>query len=491
MKVLSYKFLLVISLLAMGTACGDFGDMNVNPNEPTDVPAETLVTQGQFAVVYLYWDRDYNFELGTLFAQHFAQNEYTEEQRYVFSNSDFNYEWAALFAGGYATDQSQDGGLADLRAARTLIVADESLPDDQRANQLAVLDIMESFAFMFGTDLWGDMPYSQALNPEEYFQPAYDSQGEIYSGMISKVSSAVSSINVNADGFSSTADIIMNGNMDMWQKFGNALLLRMGMRIADANATLAAQTVATALGGNIISSVDDEAKLVFINSPFIANPFWYDTNIDNRDDFRITAELLDPMISMNDPRIPMYADETPQGGYVGMPYGLEDGDAFILKNSTSNYGAMLRDATAPAYLMRYSEVKFLEAEAIKRGFINGGSAEAEAAFNAAVTASMNEWGITDATVIGDYLANNSYDDANWKNSIAFQLWISLYGNGMEAWSSWRRLDYPDLQVPDAAYIDVIPLRGLYPTTEQSTNSANLGSVAYEDKMETRLWWDVD
>ena len=76
-------------MMAIGTACSDFGDMNVNPNEPTSVPAETLVTQGQFAITYLYWDRDYNFELGKLFAQHFAQNEYTEEQRYVFSNSDF------------------------------------------------------------------------------------------------------------------------------------------------------------------------------------------------------------------------------------------------------------------------------------------------------------------------------------------------------------------------------------------------------------------
>lgn len=488
MKVLSYKFLMLIVLMGIGTSCADFGDMNVNPNEPTAVPAEALVTQGQFAITYLYWDREYNFELGTLFAQHFAQNEYTEESRYVFANADYNYHWAALFAGGYATDQSQDGGLADLRAARGMIAEDESIPDGQKANQLAVIDIMESFGFMFATDVWGDMPYSQALNPDEFFQPAYDSQGEIYNGMINKVGNAVSSININELGFSSTADIVMNGNMDMWQKFGNALLLRMGMRISDANNTLASQTVAAALGGNIISSMEEEAKLVYINSPFIANPYWYDANIDNREDFRITKELLDPMLSMGDPRVPMYADATPQGGYVGMPYGLQDGEAYVLKNSTSNFGAMLREATAPTYLMRFSEVKFLEAEAIKRGYVTG---NAGSSFNEAVTASMNEWGVTDATVINDYLTNNPYDDTEWKNSIAMQLWISLYGNGIEAWSTWRRLDYPDLQVPAAASLDVIPLRGLYPTTEQSTNSANLEAVPYTDNMETKLWWDVN
>ncbi len=487
MRVLSYKLLALVALMAIGTSCANFDDMNVNPNEPVDVPAETLLTQGQFAVTYLYWDRDYNFEFGALMAQHLAQDEYTEEQRYVFSAADFDYEWAALYAGGYATDQSQDGGLADLRAAKMLVEADEQLPDVQKANQLAVLNIMESFAFMMGTDMWGDIPYSQALNPDEFIQPAYDSQADIYSGLISTVTSAVNAITPGEPGFSATADIIMNGDMDMWQKFGNALLLRMGMRLADVNSSLATSTVQAALNGNIISSVAEEAKLVFINSPNIANPFWFDTNIDNRDDFRITEELLNPMMAMGDPRVPMYADENPQGNYVGMPYGLPDGDAFILKNATSNYGVMIRQATAPAYILRYSEVKFLEAEAIERGLISGGAAEIEAAYNEGVTASMNEWGVTDASAISGYLASNPYVD---RESIAMQLWIALYSNGQEAWASWRRLDYPDLQVPAAAFQDEIPKRALYPSTEQATNSANLAAVPYDDDMSVRVWWDT-
>jgi hypothetical protein len=239
-----------------------------------------------FSLSNRYWDRAVNFEMAMLFVQHFAQAEYTEEQRYIFNNSSFN----AMWSGFYASE------LANIVAARNLIV-ESDLPDAIKSNQLAVLDIIESFAFHAVTDLWGDVPYSQALNPDEFFQPAYDDQSAIYEGLINKVSGAVNSINVNAGGFSSTGDIIFNGDMDGWQKFGNAFLLRLGMRISDANSTLASTTVATALSGNIISSMAEEAKLVFSSTQEIANPFWYDASPagGSRDDFRVTDELLSMM----------------------------------------------------------------------------------------------------------------------------------------------------------------------------------------------------
>jgi hypothetical protein len=479
MKSILYKKILLITFLGVFTACGDFGDMNVNPNEPTDVPAEGLVTNAMFSLSNRYWDRAVNFEMAMLFVQHFAQAEYTEEQRYIFNNSSFNGMWSGFYA----------SELANIVAARNLIV-ESDLPDAIKSNQLAVLDIIESFAFHAVTDLWGDVPYSQALNPDEFFQPAYDDQSAIYEGLINKVSGAVNSINVNAAGFSSTGDIIFNGDMNGWQKFGNAFLLRLGMRIADANSTLASTTVSTALSGNIISSMAEEATLVFSSTQEIANPFWYDASPagGSRDDFRVTDELISTLEDMGDPRIPMFADSTATGQYVGLPYGMGDGDSFALKNSTSRFSASIREATAPAYLLRYSEVKFLEAEAIERGFISG---NAEEAFNAAVTASMNEWGITDDAAIADYLAANPYNSATWDESIGMQMWIALYTNGMEAWSTWRRLDYPELTpAPAAVERNYVPVRGLYPTTEEATNSDNLLAVGYENEMNVKVWWDV-
>jgi hypothetical protein len=252
MKSIISKKIAFITLLAMFTAC-DFGDMNVNPNEPTDVPAESLVTNAMFSLSNRYWDRAVNFEMAMLFVQHFAQAEYTEEQRYVFNNSSFNNMWSGFYA----------AELANIQAARQLIEADEEMPANIKANQIAVLDIIESFAFHAVTDLWGDVPYSEALNPDEFFQPKYDAQSSIYEALITKVSNAVGSINTGSPGFSATGDIIFNGDMEGWEKFGNAFLLRLGMRISDANSTLASTTVSSALSGNIISSVSEEATLVF------------------------------------------------------------------------------------------------------------------------------------------------------------------------------------------------------------------------------------
>jgi hypothetical protein len=490
MKSIIYKSFVLLLLIGAISACDDFGDMNIDPNEPSDVPAEGLVTNAMFGSAYVYWNRTANFEMGMLFVQHFAQAEYTEEQRFDFDASDFDALWGIMYAGGYAGNSIGQGVLADLRDAKRLIEADESLSAAVKANKVAVLDIMEAFQFQVATDIWGDIPYSQALNPDEFIQPEYDAQSSIYEGLISKVSAAVASINTSAAGFSANGDLIYGGDMDGWQKFGNALLLRMGMRIADANSSLASSTVSAALSGNIYNGIDDEATLVFNENELTANPFWYDASPSggSRDDFRITAELLGELQAMGDPRATLYADSTVTGAYVGLPYGLGDGDSFALKGSTSRFTATLRQATAPACLLRYSEVKFLHAEAIARGFVSG-SAEAE--FNAAVTAAMNEWGVMDQTAIDAYLAANPYDASNWKESIGMQMWFALYGNGLEAWSTWRRLDVPSLSVPAAALTDYIPVRGLYPTTEQGTNEQNMLAVPYDDLMSSKVWWDVN
>jgi hypothetical protein len=490
MKSILYKSFVLILFLGAISACDDFGDMNVDPNEPTDVPAEGLVTNALFASGYLYWDRPFNFEYGMLLAQHLAQAEYTEEQRYDFDAADFDFKWATTYAGGYAGNNIGQGVLADLREAKRLIEADESLSAAVKGNQIAVLDIMEAFQFQVATDIWGDIPYSQALQPDEYIQPVYDAQSSIYTALIGKVSSAVDAITTSAAGFSSNGDLIYNGDMEGWKMFGHSLLVRMGMRVADRDATLAGTAVNKGLAG-AYQGIDDEATLIFNENELTANPFWYDASPSggSRDDFRISAELFDALEGMGDPRAYLYADSTVTGNYVGLPYGLEDGPSFELKGSTSRFTATLREATAPACLLRYSEVKFLHAEAIERGLVSGGDAETE--FNAAVTAAMNEWGVMDQAAIDAYLAANPYDAGNWKQSIGMQMWFALYGNGMEAWSTWRRLDVPTLAVPPAALTNYIPVRGLYPTTEGGTNSQNMLAVPYDDVMSSKVWWDVN
>jgi hypothetical protein len=143
-------------------------------------------------------------------------------------------------------------------------------------------------------------------------------------------------------------------------------------------------------------------------------------------------------------------------------------------------------------IISYAEVLFDRAEAAARGFT---TEDANALYNSAITASFNQYGITDAGVINTYLAQTSvkYDGANFKRSIGEQKWIALFGQGLEAFAEWRRLDYPQLTPAVAGVLDKkIPVRLIYPGSEQSLNGDNYKSAVANqgtDNLLTKLWFD--
>lgn len=477
MKIINkLKYIGLAMLTLFVSACDDgFDEINTDPNSPVAVPASTLLTNGIFNVTYTYWDRDLNFEFGELMVQHMAQNEYTEEQRYSFATSDFNFRWGNLYSGQNVV--APTGGLYDLAVARTLVEENVNLSDAQRANQLAVIDIYMSFGFQMITDMWGDVPYSQAFQPAEFPFPVYDAQSDIYTGMISAVSNAVSSINTSETGFTS-GDIIFGGDMAAWKAFGNALLIRMGMRVGNGNA------VSAGFGGTLPTS---DIMLTFDSNQDVANPFYQDKVVSSRDDFRISEELVLAMEAQADPRLTAYAMPAPGSDeIIGMPYGLSDGDAFTLKNSTSDIHTNIEDdPTAPAYLFTMAELEFFRAEAIVKGYISGDDA---AAFASAIDHSLAQWGVSSAGYGASiaYGANQSQKEA----AIGLQKWIALYTNGVEAYAEWRRLDSPVLtpSANAATGITAIPTRMLYPNTEDGTNGENLENAGSNTLLD-KVGWD--
>uniref|UniRef100_UPI0025DC1AD8 SusD/RagB family nutrient-binding outer membrane lipoprotein n=1 Tax=Marivirga sp. TaxID=2018662 RepID=UPI0025DC1AD8 len=175
MKNISKLYIMLASLFVGLAACTqDFEEINTDPNNPTDVPASTLLTQAQFSLSNRVWSRAMNFEFGMLMVQQFAQGEYAEDSRYNQNVSTFNVSWNRFCA----------SGIYDLVAARELVQANESLTDAIKGNQTAVLDILRVWAMQIVTDTWVNVPYSEAFNPDEFPNPAYDSQQEIYAGLI-------------------------------------------------------------------------------------------------------------------------------------------------------------------------------------------------------------------------------------------------------------------------------------------------------------------
>jgi hypothetical protein len=177
-----------------------------------------------------------------------------------------------------------------------------------------------------------------------------------------------------------------------------------------------------------------------------------------------------------------------------MPYGISNESASNIPLETVSLpGQAVRQADTKGIIMTYSEVLFVMAEAAQRGWDTGGKT-AETLYERAISASMEYWGVDQEDII-TYLNNPSvaYNPDNYKKSIGEQKWISLYMNGIESWSEWRRLDYPILEpAPDAVMGRDIPRRRAYAKSEYDLNGTHVLEAINRqgpDEMETRIWWD--
>jgi hypothetical protein len=260
----------------------------------------------------------------------------------------------------------------------------------------------------------------------------------------------------------------------------------MAMTIADVVDVKSMVEAAVAAG--VFTSNADNAEFVYQSGPPNTNPIWVDLVQSGRKDFVAASTIVDKMEALSDPRLDDSFTLDNDAGYSGGTPG-----------ASSNYATYSKPderiliANFPALLLDYSEVEFLLAEAVERGFAVGGTAAEH--YNKAVTASILYWGGTTAEATA-YLAQAAVNYATaggtYKQKIGQQKYIALYNRGLDAWIEWRRLDYPQLTAPADAFSDV-PLRFYYPVNEQNVNTANydLASIAIGgDDVETALWWDI-
>lgn len=469
------KILIFVISVTFLYRCDSLSDLNTDPNAAISVDPSSLLTTAQYNLYNTMAGRNINADWGLLMVQYWAQNEYTEDSRYNQDVTFFDGEWTTFYA----------SIIKELVSAKDL-VDQQAVSDAIKTNRKNILDVMIAQAYINLTDGFGSVPYTEALDPAITL-PSYDSQETIYKSVLAILDNASSTFSSSAISFS-TGDAIFNGNVDSWKKLTNSLMLRYAMRIVDVDATTASTYIIKA-STNLIASNTENALFTFDSNPDRSHPLYQDASLNNRDDFCVSEYLVTMLNNMGDPRLTEYAKNASNGTIVGMPYGLSDNDATALKPTTSRPNDQVRQATTSHAIITYAEVQFLLSEAYQRGILAG---SASAAYDMGIEASMNYWNITDATVISNYIANNAYDTASWKMSIGTQKWVALYMNGFQAWSEWRRLDFPVLTVPTEAVIPSIPVKLPYPLSETQNNSAKLGAVSTTPgDMTVKVWWDVN
>jgi len=471
-------YILAILALTFSSCNKELDEVNINPNAPEIPVPDYLLTGTTKATVDAYWGVTNNMNSSLLFAQHWAKVQYTEEDRFIYSNSSFTSLWST----GYAQSIPGYNKIIEL--------------GDAQGNSVyrGVALVLRSWTFLLLTDAYGDIPYTQAGKIKQFITPVYDKQKDVYYGILEDLKSALSALNLKS-GNGIAGDIIYKGNTENWKKFANSLRLRIALRIADKDPAKAKQVIEEikAEGGQYISSNSENAKLDYDVSPQ-QNPVA--ASFETRNDYRISKTIVDKLFSLNDPRLPVYASKTdnstPQT-YVGIPNGSTNSEASAIGLANSSKpGTYFLAPKAPAMIFSYAELLFDRAEAAARGFITENAADV---YKQAIRASFDQYNIG-GSVVDDYInqASVQYDAGNYKKSIGEQKWIALFGQGLEAWSEQRRLDYPQLKASVNTVLNgKIPVRFIYPGTEQSLNGQNYKNAVSNqgaDLLTTKLWFDA-
>lgn len=463
-----------ILLFILGSCTKDLTGLNNDPKNPTVVPSYTLFSSAQKNMADALASPSVNLNIFRLLAQQWTETTYTDESNYDLNTRNIPRGWWNTFYRDI---------LKNFDEAKKLIPTDVT-DAAQAKNEVAMADIMEVFAYYHLVTTFGNIPYSEALDYTKP-RPKYDDAKTIYTDLLKRLDADIAALNTGAASFGS-ADLLYGGDVAAWKKFANSLKLKMGILLVDSDPATA-KAVVEAAAQNVFSASSNNALFAYLSSPPNTNPVWVSLVQSGRKDFVGANTLVDAMKGLSDPRVPLYFTVDANSGYSGGIYGASNNYATFSKPSDK--------VAAPDYpltLLSYSETEFILAEAIERGYNVPGTALGH--YNNAVTASVTEWGgsASDATA---YLLQPSVNyltaAGTYKQKIGTQKWIALYNRGYDAWTEWRRLDYPQLVAPTGA-LTAIPVRYTYSVDEQNINKDNYNSAAAAiggDKVTTKLFFD--
>ncbi len=498
-----YIALIIITGIFSGSCTKDFEEINTNPNNPPTTDVEYIFNYvvkeacGEYGIVTSY--------------------NYTYVQKWIMQTSAV---WGNSTMPPYTLfDQYRIQNLWEYYYSKLLlnceILERLTAEEERNINRHQVARIWKVFAFHRVTDLWGDVPYSNAWQlldeyTDETIRPKYDTQEDIYADMIARLKDAASKID-KTKGFYSN-DMLFDGDLDLWIKFANSLRLRLAVRSGDETAVN--EIISE---DNMISSNEDAAFFQYIENQDWWNPY-YDININSKNPSnpeltgtttpKLSQLMMLQLKDTDDPRLEIYAQpiELDNESYQGVPNlmnaNLKENQALGMGVvSTSYIGKYF--TTDPSWekpILSYAEVCFLRAEAALRGWT---SENAAFWYEEGVRSSLEFYGI-DESAINDFITNEVAFN-NTLEQIIVQKWIALFLDGWEAFAEYRRTGYPQLKKYDLEldgiqiirydWVDVarnyVPGRLPYPDDENDLNNRNYNEAVERmggDSYYQQVWW---
>jgi len=472
------KLLYIVLPMLIFTACSkDITSLNVESKKPAVVPPGPLFTNATRNFADNMASASVNTNIWRFTTGQWAMTTYQDEVQYNFFTRNIPQAW---WTGMYRDV------LNDLKESARIINESVTITAGVKTNMLAQVDITQVLVWSVMVNTFGDVPYTEALQPNSKLLPVYDDAKTVYTDLMKRLAADITALNTGSAGFSATEDLLYKGNVANWIKFANALQMKMGILLVDSDPA-AAKAAIEAADAKAFTSSADNAQFTYLGATPNTNPLYADIVLGGRGDYVAAEDLMNKLISLNDPRKTQFFKPNNAGAYVGGVSGRN--------NTLSDYSQpsdKVSAAAAPQVLLDYAELEFIRAEAKERGFTVAGTAEGH--YNNAVTASIIWWGGSAADAAA-YLAQPAvaYTTATgtYKQKIGTQKWLALYNRSVDAWTEVRRLDFPAITPPVKA-TSGFPNRFPYPNNEQQLNPANYKAAAAKmgsDKVEFKLFWD--
>jgi hypothetical protein len=509
---------LAVTLL-FASSCGkDFLDVNDDPNNPLTAPAPLVfpaavvstasVVGGDYAILGGIWSQ--------FWTQNNQSNQYKDIDAFSIRPTNFQNRWTELYAGAlndYKYIKQQADATGD-------------------GNLFLMATVMEVYTYQVLTDLYDDIPFSEALQGTANLTPAFDPGQKVYDGLIVRLDEAIA----KATGGTSVIgdnDIVFGGDMSEWLAFANTLKLKIYLRQSEARTSVAEAGVRSVFAnGNFLAA--SAAADVFSNTTSQRNPLFEQDQspaLNTPQNLRASRTLFSFLDENSDPRLPVLyipGTITPPGATtpVAVQRGMEQGSfnassTEIPLNSTSRARI---SPVAPVYFISEAESYFLQAEAIVRGW---GTGDAQALYEDGVRASFAQMASLTPTFVGISATNprpaaptQAQANALLAGAYAFpasgtteekieaiitQKWVALAGTtqGIEAFFERNRTGFPRTSaVPSSTAGGYVPSQFIYPIggvtgagnfgrrllTPDNELTRNPNAQAALKTVTTKVWW---
>lgn len=482
---------LALMLTVLGSCTKDFKEINTNPNSPELTNTEFLMSDVLVSTAYAYQENA-------------VTRRPASAGRYLSLVRNTGYD---LFAWGPV---GWDDIYQRLAVNKTFMETATLRSENQ---YIAIGKVMKAFNFAYLTDLYGDVPYSDALKSKEsnVIYPQYDKQENIYPDLLRELREANDILKNATQEINAKGDVLYKGKALQWRKFANTLRLRMLLRIAKVYApayTEMQEIVSNKANFPIFESSADNAEIAYLGN--LAAYSWPGGPLAMIDfDYlktKASKELVDRLIERNDPRLGVWIEPVKSTAgstvdlnrYVGVPHAIdapsaynggEDhvsvfSSAFFRKNGGSTNPAL------KASMITYTEMCFILAEAMQTGKLTVPGETAESMYYKGIKESMGTYGVAPAALTANYYDQQLVKYNGTLEQLITQKWLAMLFKGSEGWFDQRRTGFPAFVTGPLAAGRGIPKRYVFPDSEPAKNNVNYQKAvaAFGADNEYTLMW---